>query len=158
MEHKKRLINIAFLLFGLTVSAQETSATAGGEATGTGGTSSYSVGQVVYTTASGSNGSVSQGVQQPFDVSVITDISTSDIQLNMSAYPNPTLSQLTLEVEEFDNMNFQLSDVNGSLLKSGEITGTNTSIDMEDLPQAIYFLHVMNNNDGIIKTFKVIKQ
>jgi hypothetical protein len=40
---------------------------AGGEATGSGGSVSYSVGQVVYTTNTGINGSVAQGVQQPYE-------------------------------------------------------------------------------------------
>ena len=42
---------------------QETIPTSGGDAIGSGGSSGYSVGQLVYTTNIG-NGTVSQGVQQ----------------------------------------------------------------------------------------------
>jgi hypothetical protein len=53
------------LLLGLGgLQAQETPAATGGEATVSGGTVSYSVGQVVYTSAKGRNGSAAQGVQQ----------------------------------------------------------------------------------------------
>jgi hypothetical protein len=65
MKHKKTITSVAFLLIGLGgLSAQESVNGSGGDATGTGGTSSYSIGQVVYTTATGTNGSVAQGVQQ----------------------------------------------------------------------------------------------
>ena len=43
--------------------SQETIPASGGAAIGSGGTSSYSVGQLVYTTNTGS-GTVTQGVQQ----------------------------------------------------------------------------------------------
>ncbi|MBV1889111.1 MAG: HYR domain-containing protein, partial [Proteobacteria bacterium] len=48
----------------IPISAQESINVSGGDATGTGGSSSYSVGQVFYTTNVGATGSVAQGVQQ----------------------------------------------------------------------------------------------
>ena len=58
MKHKKTITSVVFVLLGLGgLHAQENPTAAGGEATGTGGTSSYSVGQVVYTTNTGANGS-----------------------------------------------------------------------------------------------------
>ena len=158
MKHKKIAITTAFLLLGLRgVYAQESTTTAGGEASGSGGVSSYSIGQIMYTTAIGTSGSISQGVQVPFEISIITDVSEITIDLSINAYPNPTVNQLTLEIEKFNNMRFHLSDVNGELLESGEVTETNTSIEMEALPQAIYFLRIVNNSDGALKTFKIIK-
>ena len=51
MKHKKTITSIAFLLLGLGgLHAQEALPATGGEATGAGGSSSYTVGQVVYTT------------------------------------------------------------------------------------------------------------
>jgi hypothetical protein len=72
MKHKKTITSVAFLLLGLGgLHAQESPTSTGGDATGAGGSSSYSVGQVVYTTATGINGSVAQGVQQAYEISVI---------------------------------------------------------------------------------------
>jgi hypothetical protein len=48
--------------------AQESANVSGGDATGSGGTVAYSVGQVVYTTNTGSTGSVAQGVQHAFEI------------------------------------------------------------------------------------------
>ena len=75
MKISKTLL-IAFTFFSLLatleLSAQENTVASGGKATGSGGTVSYSVGQVVYTTNAGTNGSLSQGVQQPYVVSTLS--------------------------------------------------------------------------------------
>ncbi|WP_052172358.1 T9SS type A sorting domain-containing protein [Psychroserpens jangbogonensis] len=57
---------IACLLFiSQSIFSQESINASGSEATGSGGAVSYSVGQVFYSTQTGSNGTLSEGVQQP---------------------------------------------------------------------------------------------
>ena len=88
---------LTFTFFLSTVSAQESVNATGGDASGSGGSASYSVGQVVYTTNVGTNGSVSQGVQQPYEISVVTAIEEAKgINLTVTAYPNPTTDYLSL--------------------------------------------------------------
>jgi hypothetical protein len=102
MRHKKIKLSAVLLLgLGLTGLQAQTSVNAtGGDASGGGGSVSYSVGQVVYTTNTGANGSVAQGVQQPFEISVVTGIEEAKgINLSVSAYPNPTTDYLELKVE-----------------------------------------------------------
>ncbi|MGB0882451.1 MAG: T9SS type A sorting domain-containing protein [Vicingaceae bacterium] len=159
MKHKNTITSIAFLLLGLGgLHAQESPTATGGEATGTGGTTSYSVGQVVYTTNTGSNGSVSQGVQQPYEISVITGINKTTIHLEMSVYPNPTTNYLSLKVgsEKLESLTYQLIDLQGKVIENTKVTANNTTIKMEALPKAIYFLNVSDNNQ-LVKTFKIIK-
>ncbi len=110
-----KIFNVALVLFclfgfGFTIQAQNTIPASGGNASGGGGTVSYSVGQIVYTTnTSVSSGSVAQGVQQPFEISVITAIEQAeDITLVCSVYPNPASDFLTLKVENYDNREFIL--------------------------------------------------
>src|SRR4030042_5256555 len=77
--------------------SQQAVSTAGGEATGAGGTVSYTIGQVTYTTNSESEGTVSQGVQQPYEIFVIS--SSEDrygITFELSVYPNPASTNLKL--------------------------------------------------------------
>ena len=63
MKHKKLLFCTVLLLLSIgALQAQEAVLSAGGNATGNGGSVSYSIGQVAYT-ASGTNGTVTQGVQ-----------------------------------------------------------------------------------------------
>jgi len=76
MKYKKLKLSAVLLLgLGLTgLQAQESVNATGGNASGSGGSASYSVGQVAYQTHTGTNGSVSEGVQQPFEISVVTAI------------------------------------------------------------------------------------
>ena len=144
--------------FGVgTLSAQKETVASGGDATGIGGTSSYSVGQVVYTTDTGTNGSVAKGVQQPYDISITTGVTETTISLTLSVYPNPTTNYLTLKIEEaYKSASYQLIDLQGKVIKSNKVDGDETTIKMEGLPTSIYFLSISDNNQ-LIKTFKIIK-
>ena len=161
MKHKRLKLSVILLLgLGLTgLQAQESINATGRDASGSGGSASYSVGQVVYTTNTGTNGSVAQGVQQPFEISVVTGLEEAKgINLSVTAYPNPTTDYLTLSIGEFEisNLSYQLYDMNGKLLQSEKITGNQTSIVMSNLVPATYFIKVIQNNKEV-KTFKIIK-
>lgn len=161
-----RLIRIGMLVFFsllftvMNSSAQEAVVASGGDAAGTGGSVSYSVGQVVYTTNTGAGGSVMAGVQQPYEISVPTALeNTEDIILEFSAYPNPTTDILKLRsgVRDFESISYRLFDMNGKLIKASRITGTETSVNMQSLAPSVYFIKVIQN-DKEIKTFKIIKR
>ena len=161
MRHKRLKLSAVLLLgLGLTGLQAQTSVNAtGGDALGSGGSASYSVGQVVYTTNTGTNGSVAQGVQQAFEISVVTGLEEAKgINLSVSAYPNPTTDYLTLEVKDVEllNLHFQMYDMNGKLLQNEKITGNQTSIVMSNLVPATYFVKVIQGNKEF-KTFKIIK-
>jgi hypothetical protein len=157
MKHKKTITSVAFLLLGLGgLHAQESPTSTGGEATGTGGTASYSIGQVVYTTATGTNGSVEQGIQQPFEISTVLGINETTVNLELSVYPNPTTNYLTLKAEKIDNLNYQLLDMLGRVIKRKKMVSNSSNISLEGQPTSIYFLNVVKDNK-IIKTFKIIK-
>ena len=155
---------IFFLLFIATlcnkyIEAQTAIPASGGNATGSGGSISYTIGQIVYTTVSNSNGSVAQGVQQPFEISEITGVEEAkNITLQCFAYPNPTADYLTLNVKDysFSTLKFQLYDINGKLLETQKVESNETTIDLKNLVPAIYFLKVTDNNREL-KTFKIIK-
>jgi hypothetical protein len=161
MRHKRLKLSAVLLLgLGLTGLQAQTSVNATGtNASGSGGTVSYSVGQVVYTTNTGASGSVAQGVQQAFEISVVTGLEEAKgINLSVSAYPNPTTDYLTLEVKDVEllNLHFQMYDMNGKLLQNAKITGNQTSIVMNNLVPASYFVKVVQGNKEV-KTFKIIK-
>ena len=155
-----KYLAVLLLFFGLTgLQAQEAIPASGGSASGSGGSVSYSVGQLVYTTSTGSNGSVAQGVQQPYEISVITGIEeASGINLICSVYPNPTSDFLTLKVESFgkENLMYQLYDLNGKLLENKNVTGDKNPLAMSGFGPGTYFLKVTCNNKEV-KTFKIVK-
>jgi len=166
MRHKQLKLSVILLLvLGFTgLQAQESVNATGGNASGNGGSASYSVGQVVYTTNLGTNGSVAQGVQQPFEISVVTGIEEAkEISLTVTAYPNPTTDYLTLRINDnvqtnhdLSQLSFQLYDMNGKLLQNEKITENETSIAMNCLVPATYFVKVIQGNKEL-KTFKIIK-
>jgi len=161
MKYKKLKLSVVLLLgLGLTgLQAQESVNATGNNASGSGGSASYSVGQIVYTTNTGTNGSVAQGIQQPYEISVVTGLEEAKgINLSVSAYPNPTTDFLELKVEseKLKNLSFQLYNMNGKLLQSAKITGSQTSIVMSNLVPATYFVKVTEGNKEV-KTFKIIK-
>ena len=158
MKVKKLLI--ASILLGFTqVNAQDVVATSGGNATGTNGNVSYSIGQVVYTPNTGATGSVAQGVQQPFEIQIVLGVENFNINLQLAIYPNPTTNWLQLEVKntEFTNLTYQMYDLNGKLIYNEKVNAENTTIKTEQLPSAIYLLKVLDSNTEV-KTFKIIKK
>ena len=143
---------------GLTAQAQQATSATGGDASGSGGTVAYSVGQIFYTTNTGTTVSVEQGVQQPYGIPIVTGINNHSINLELTAYPNPTANNLTLKVGngELSTLNFHLFDISGRLIESRKIISSSEIITMENLPAATYFLKVTDYRNEI-KTFKIIK-
>ena len=159
---KKRIIILVMVLFVAIIStkAQAIFSTTGGELDGSSGIASYTLGQVVYTTEVGTGGlSILQGVQQPYEISIVNSIKDAkEINLCISAYPNPTINYLTVKVENYstDHLLYQLFDINGKLLQSIKASGTNTVIKMNYLLSGNYFVKVLDNHEEI-KVFKIIK-
>jgi hypothetical protein len=139
--------------------SQEAFPVTGGNVSGSGGSVSYSVGQIFYQTQEGSKGSLSEGVQHPYIISVVTEITgTKEIHLSVVVYPNPVTHVLNLEVANFGsgNMAYLVSDINGKLLQHVRITGPKTSIEMGHLPPSTYILNLVEENH-IVKSYKIIK-
>ena len=166
MKYTKINFCVLLLGIGLTAHAQQATTATGGDASGSGGTVAYSVGQIVYTTYTGATGSVAQGVQQPYEISIVPGMDKQSMKLELTAYPNPTTNYLTLNVgnaelstlglSKVEGLNFQLYDISGKLIESRKIISSTETIGMENLPRATYFLKVSNNNNEV-KTFKIIK-
>ena len=112
MKQKKIKLSVLLVAIGITAQAQQATISSGGDALGSGGTASYSVGQVVYTTNSGSNGSVSQGVQQVYGIFAL-GIKETALNSSISVFPNPTSDNLTLQISDFKNekLAYQLYDM-----------------------------------------------
>ncbi|MBS3777171.1 MAG: T9SS type A sorting domain-containing protein [Bacteroidales bacterium] len=166
-DQKIQFTFLLFLVFGVTgLRAQEAQPATGGEASGSGGSVSYSVGQVVYTTVSGSSASSNQGIQQPYEIVVETALDEAKgIELNVLAYPNPVQNFLVLKITNYlvsvgdlalNDLFCQLYDVNGNMLKRVRIKSSETRIAMNRFIPAIYFLKVLRD-EREIKTFKIIK-
>ena len=148
-----------FILCITTANAQAAFSSSGGDATGTGGSLSFTSGLVAFTAHSEATGSIIQGVQQPYEISIVSGIEKpSDITPNISVYPNPTTKILFLKIVNFKvgNLSYQLCDVSGSNIEKKEIVNNITIIDMSNHTPATYFIKV-HAGKSEIKTFKIIK-
>ena len=154
------LSTVLLLFFGMFgLQAQQVVTSSGGNSSGSGGTVSYTLGQIVYTTNTGTNGSVAQGVQQSYEISEVTGIEEAlGISLEMVVYPNPATDFIKLNIKNYEvqNLRYQLYNTNGSLIKDNRVEGNETSIEMSSLLPATYFLKVTDKKI-IVKTFKIIK-
>jgi hypothetical protein len=158
MKHfSKLLITSCLIGYGLTIQAQNTIPATGDNAAGTGGTVSYSVGQISYNTFSGTNGFIIQGVQQPYEISIVKE-NPGNTSFEITVYPNPTEGLITLVIKPFNNENliFQLINIKGIVLQDKKVDSERTEIQMEKLPSSVYFLQILLN-DEIVEVFRIVK-
>lgn len=146
------------LLMGFGAAAQQNMVAAGAEASGSGGKLSYTVGQPGFTTQTGGGFSLAQGVQQPFEISVVTGLSENRIRLEASVFPNPAVEMLTLTVTEGETtgLYYQLLDALGNVHREGHIRQTSTQLPMAGLSPGTYMLR-LRTGASEIKTFQILK-
>ncbi len=160
MRHKKTFLTTLLLCAAIPwLQAQDASLATGGTGSGSGGTATYSIGQPMYQTQSGTGFVETQGVQQPYEISVVTALNDLEgISLFFSAYPNPTSNELNLKIEKYStkDLTYQLTDMNGKVLQSSKVSDERTQLSLSTYATATYFLSVSKNNQ-LIKSFKIIK-
>ena len=159
MKTNTLIVFLAFLL-SFSVNAQtshQVLSASGGDATGSGGSVAYSVGQIVYTTHTGTTGSVAQGVEQAYEIYSV-GIKETALNISLSVFPNPTSDYLTLKVEDYNNeaLNYTLLDEQGRLVLNEQITTQDTQVAMSTLARGSYFINIVQTNKKI-QTFKIIK-
>ena len=154
----KQLITFSFLILTTVLSAQETFSSSGYNSNGNSGLISYSVGQVAIDFSTGNNGSLIQGVQQPYEIFSILGNEILYINLNLIVYPNPATDKLVLSIENFKGKKFyyQLFNMQGKSLLYDKCIDNKTHINLNEFPSNTYLLSIVENNT-IIKTFRIIK-
>jgi hypothetical protein len=127
----------------------------GAEYTGGNASISITVGEVVIETVSNSTNVLTQGFHQPdLAVSGIQDLSPD---ISVSVYPNPTISCLTIDMEQVDdNVLVEIMDANGKTVHESSVN-SKTVIDVDHLASGIYFLNLRNAQNQLLKSFKVQK-
>lgn len=159
MNSIKFLWVFIFIVFSYSSIAQQGIHSSGGNASGPGGTASYSIGQVFYSSQSGTNGTLIQGVQQPYELMVTEVKDFSSSRLICEAYPNPALKELNLRIsgEQPENGSWKLIDTKGVAVLSGKISSKETLIPMVTIPTASYTLQIFSGKREL-KIFKIVKQ
>lgn len=158
MKHKKIKLSVLLLGIGITAQAQQAITATGGDASGSGGTVAYSVGQIVYTKNTDTSGTISQGVQHPYEI-ITLGIKETELNISLLVFPNPTADNLTLKIRDYNNekLSYQLFDMQGKLLNIGPISAQQTQINTASLSPATYFIYVVNQENKNVQSFKIIK-
>ena len=142
-----------------TINAQSDIVPMGGTATGNGGMVTYTIGQIAVQSYGEGGTTISEGVQQPYEIQTIGIDNYPGITLNATVYPNPTLGQLQLSVSNEDLLEkgeARIFDGSGKLLAVKRIVGQTTDFDLSSYAQGTYYLRVTDGKTTL-KTFKVVK-
>lgn len=159
MKNKKLLLLGTFvpIISAGQAMAQNNTVASGADISGSGGNLSYSIGQIEYETLTSSAGTITQGVQQPYEIWSVS-IDEPDSQFAFNLFPNPSIDHITLRVEglPFSDLRYGVYDMTGKLLKTGSIYSMDTFISMDEFANATYLVKVSDAKKEY-KIFKVIK-
>ena len=155
-----------FIVFLLSLAgatfAQSAIVPLGGDTQSNNGSVSYTVGQIAVQTSVNSNGSISvtEGVQQPYEIQTVGVDNYPQISLNAVVYPNPTenLAQLRLNGFEIpaDGLRAILYDGNGKQLQSLMVTDDLTAFQIGQYATGTYYLE-LRDGKRVLKTFKIVR-
>jgi len=158
---KKRIFSLCCVL-GLgttTLFAQSDIVSSGGNASGTGGSISYTVGQTYFNYISSSSFNMLNGLQQPYEISVVGVETPEDIKLNAVVFPIPVLDVLNLSIPDKPQkeLKYIMYNLNGEQISQGKVESNLTEVSTASLCGGIYILSVYESNK-VLKTFKILKQ
>ena len=154
------IVSLALLLSAGALMAQADIVPAGGTATGSGGSVTYTIGQTAVKQADGNGRYIIEGVQQPYEIQTVGVNNYPGITLDATVFPNPTRHAVRLRIANYaipaDGLTARLYDANGQMLRLFEVTSMESEIDLEQYPSAAYQLCV-SDNKTLLKTFKIVK-
>jgi Secretion system C-terminal sorting domain len=153
---KTTIASIGFAFLSVMMQAQTALLAGGGTTQGSSGSVSYSIGQVSYSESSVPEGSIQEGVQQPYEIAQVSlHPSMSDIEIGV--FPNPAHNQLTIRIPSFQT-GFQASlfDSSGSLIQLVNLNSSTTSIEVGTWSQGTYFIE-LSDSIGRHARYKLVK-
>jgi len=159
MKIKMKYSSMLCLLSVLPIilQAQEVVTTSGGYGSSASAKVTWTIGEPVTETVTGTNSILTQGFNQgDLIITIIKDPELSG--LNIKAYPNPATDHLKISVgnSDLDYLDYILFDIRGQVIKKNKLKGVQSEIPMGNLVPSTYFLKIYKNNTEIA-IFKIIK-
>ncbi|MBK9044146.1 MAG: T9SS type A sorting domain-containing protein [Saprospiraceae bacterium] len=116
---------------------------------------SATVGQITHYQWVSNKGIINEGVQQPYEIFILTGV--EEYSISLSLFPNPTLDDVILLIDNpGETLSYRLSSLDGKTLKDEDIHENETIIHLDNFMATVFLLTVFENNK-IVKTFKIIK-
>lgn len=154
-------ISIIFtlLLLAKMAVAQSVVSTAGAAAAIPGYQLSWTIGEPVISTFTGSSQILTQGFHQSqLIVTSLRDFQVPGVKLTL--YPNPVSEIIFVKSEgnNENNLKYLFLSAEGRLLQEGKIESNLQAVNLQNYPSGSYLLRIVKNNGEQIQVFKVIKQ
>lgn len=127
--------------WGLPAWGQQAISTSGAQASGTGGTVSYTVGQTDYRQLVGNGFILTEGVQQPFEL-FVTGSEEIEIASGIRIFPNPTYGAVQA-LSEGRPFGYRLYDAQGRMLGQDLNYNLQHIILLQDYPTGTYQLETI---------------
>jgi Secretion system C-terminal sorting domain len=94
------------------------------------------------------------------DVSIGTTATLSNYDVDgdfntLKIHPNPTQNQVFIEANNLIDASLQILDINGRVVKSQKLNGTNNNINLESFKSGVYLFKILSNEG--VTTKKVVK-
>lgn len=160
MKHfRQNALLIIAILSSTVLMAQSGIVPAGGDAIGSSGSLSYSVGQVDYLVTDASAGKSNQGLQVPWEITVESGVENISIELVAKVHPNPVSDVLQLSIGDLlsEDMKYWIYDIQGKLIMESSLYEEKTGIDFSHLAASTYILHI-TSGQKIVKSFRIVKK
>lgn len=153
MTKKYTLLFFSFFLL-LTATAQEVISTQGDSYSNSSANIDFTIGEVVINTVSNASNDLTQGFHQTNWKFVGLEDHAPTFEV--SVFPNPASSLLTIKAVAFENVTYMLYDANGKIVSQDKLTAELTSIPVSHLATGNYSL-VLQHEQQLLKTVKLIK-
>jgi hypothetical protein len=154
---KKSIIPIVvFISFGFSSFGQNALSAAGGHFKTSGGSTSFTVGQVAYVLKKGTGSYLNEGVQQVYTKKT-TPIEELVYLKEVQLFPNPTQETITLILSSKEDIQvrYSIMDYLGKEISNGNILSEKSEISLRDLPAGNYFISLKSKKENRI--FKIVK-
>jgi hypothetical protein len=155
---REKIFFVLLCCFQTVLNAQSNVVSSGADATGSGGSVSFSIGQIDYTNQQTASGHVNQGVQQPVEIYHTNGLSNNDA-ITVSIGPNPTDGLILIQCDAtlIENGGVALLyDNNGKMVYKNELVDVQTNIDLSAFTRGVYSLQISVANMPL-SSFKIVK-
>ncbi len=119
----------------------------------------FSVGQIDFESISDQDFTISQGLQQPFEISDIVSINEVILDIELAIFPNPTYNVINIinlsNTERF--LLVEMFDLAGSKIISERWSERSITLQIDSYPAGMYVLKISDENQ-ISKSYKISKK
>ena len=159
IKFRRIILTVPFFFLSWMGFGQSNVVSGGCSVSVTGGSISYTVGQIDYKSTTDSSGQLNEGVQQPWEIYTLSVEEYNDTAGLYTIYPNPVSSSFQLQIADLSSEVYvaTLYSLEGKVIFNITVYTGSQEISLEGLPEGIYLLNLYKN-DSVVKMFKIIKK